>query len=142
MALWHKLRRATAEERALALEALGLLVGARLALWLLPFAPARRLFDAYARRPAAPRSAERLAWAIAAAGRRVPAPFRDCLPQALAAEVMLRRHGVPAELVIGARPGQGGGRLEAHAWVVSGGQVIVGWLDDLPSFVPLGSTPP
>ena len=141
--LWHKLRRAAPAERALAAEALGLLVAARLVLWLLPFATARRLLDAYARRSrSAPRSAERMAWAVAAAARRLPAPFRACLPQALAAEAMLRRHGAPAELVIGARPGGAGGRVEAHAWVVSGERVVVGWLDDLPTFVPLDSTRP
>jgi len=70
--LWHKLRRAAPAERALAAEALGLLVAARLVLWLLPFATARRLLDAYARRSrSAPRSAERMAWAVAAAARRL-----------------------------------------------------------------------
>jgi hypothetical protein len=143
IALWHKVRRASPRERALAAEALGVLVAARVAVWLLPFATARRWLEAYARHsPAAPRTAERVAWAVAAAARRLPAPFRDCLPLALAALTILRRHRAPAELVIGARPAPTGGRIEAHAWVVSGERVVVGWLDDLPSFVPLAASPP
>jgi hypothetical protein len=143
IALWAKLRRAAPDERALAAEALGLLVAARLVLWLLPFATARRPLDAYARHSrGAPRSAECVAWAVAAAARRLPAPFRACLPQALAAEAMLKRHGAPAQLMIGARAAGAGGRIEAHAWVVSGGQVVVGSLDDLPAFVPLAAFRP
>jgi len=143
IALWRKVRRAAPQERALALEALATLVAARLAVWLLPFATARRLLDRYARfSRAAPRTSERVAWAVAAAARRLPAPFRDCLPEALAAETMLKRHGAPAELVIGARPAPAGGRIEAHAWVLSGERVVVGWLDDLPSFVPLAGSGP
>jgi hypothetical protein len=44
--------------------------------------------------------------------------------------------------VIGARPAPAGGRIEAHAWVLSGERVVVGWLDDLPSFVPLAGSGP
>ena len=143
IALWRKLRRVAPHERALAAEALGTLVAARLGLWLLPFTTARRLLTAHARRSrAAPRDAVSVAWAVAAAARRLPAPFRDCLPQALAAETILKRHGAPAELVIGARPAVGAGRIEAHAWVLSGERVVVGWLDDLPTFVPLAPEGP
>jgi hypothetical protein len=143
IALWRKVRRASPDMRALALEALGMLVAARLAVWLLPFATARRWLETYARHSrAAPRSAECVSWAVAASARRLPTPFRDCLPLALAAETILRRHGAPAELRIGARPALAGRRIEAHAWVVSGERVVVGWLDDLPSFVPLAALRP
>jgi len=141
--LWNRLRSATPEERAVSAEALALLVAARIALWLVPFAAVRRLLDSYARLThAAPRSAERTAWAVAAAARRLPTPFRDCLPQALVAEAMLKRHGAPAELLIGVRSGGVAGRVQAHAWVVSGDRVVVGGLDDLPTYVPLASTRP
>jgi hypothetical protein len=126
------------EDVALASEALVLLIAARLAVWLLPFSRAHRLLRAWSRpRRADPPTAERLGWAVAAAARRLPSPFRACLPQALAAEALLRRHGAPAELVIGVRQTGGASAVQAHAWVLSGERVVVGWLDDLPSYVPL-----
>jgi len=129
------------EDIALAGEALALLVAARLALWVLPFGIARRLLLAWFRPGRArAQTAERLAWAAAAAARRLPSPFRSCLPQALAAEALLRRHGAPAELVIGVRQDGAGGAVRAHAWVVSGERVVVGWLDDLASYVRLAAT--
>ncbi len=124
----------------LAAEALALLVAARLGLWLLPFAVMRRLLRACVRPGrGAPHQPEQLAWAVAAAARRLPASFRDCLPQALVAESLLQRHGAPAQLVIGVRRRGGAGPVEAHAWVLSGDRVVTGWLDDLPSYVPLAS---
>lgn len=127
---------------ALAGEALALLVAARLALWLLPFALTRRLLLAELRPGRShAQSADRLAWAVAAAARRLPSPFRACLPQALAAEALLRRHRAPAELVIGVRHQGVGGRVQAHAWVLSGERVVVGWQDDLPSYVRLAAAP-
>lgn len=141
--LWRKLRAAAPEERALAVEAVTLLLVARVVLWCLPFASARRLLRSYARGTPAAAGVppERTAWAVAAAARRLPAPFRDCLPQALVAEAMLTRRGAPAELRIGIRSGGAGQRVEAHAWVVSGERVVVGWLDDLPAYVLLAPTP-
>lgn len=125
---------------ALAGEALALLAAARLAVWLLPFSRARRLLLAWSRPGRAAHAAEKLAWAVAAASRRLPAPFRACLPQALAAEALLRRHGAPARLVIGVRRTGTAGGVQAHAWVLSGERVVVGWLDDLPSYIPLAPT--
>lgn len=128
---------------ALAGEALVLLAAARLAVWLLPFSRARRLLLAWSRFGRAPHPVEHLAWAVAAAARRLPAPFRACLPQALAAEALLRRHGAPAELIIGVRRGTAALRrrsVEAHAWVLSGERVVVGWVDDLSSYVRLAPT--
>ncbi len=120
---------------ALAGEALALLVAARLALWLLPFSTTRRLLLAGFRPGrAGGETAERLAWAAGAAARRLPSPFHACLSQALAAEALLRRHGAPAQLVIGVRRPGAGGPVRAHAWVLSGERVVVGWLDDLPSY--------
>lgn len=124
----------------LAAEALALLVAARVGLWVLPFATVRRLLHAVARPGrASPRGADHLAWSLAAAARRLPSTFRDCLPLALAADAMLRRRGAPSELVIGVRRASATGRVEAHAWVVSGERVVTGWLDDLPSYLPLAS---
>jgi hypothetical protein len=43
-----------------------------------------------------------------------------CLQRSAVAAHLLRRHGVPAELVIGYRPTL----FESHAWVEVGGQII------------------
>ena len=60
-------------------------------------------------------------------------PGRD-LPQALAAEAILRRRGHPADLRLGVTRGDDG--VEAHAWVESYGRIIVGD-GDLDRFEPL-----
>jgi hypothetical protein len=147
-------RRAAGRDIALAAQALALLITVRLMLWLLPFATTRHLVLAWCRPGrGCSETAERLAWALAAAARRLPSPFRACLPQALAAEALLRRHNVPAELIIGVRrcpayPPPSSSivfhrpSFEAHAWVESGERVVVGWVDDLPSYVRLATTTP
>lgn len=55
-------------------------------------------------------------------------PWRPvCLPQALAAQLMLRRRGIPATLHLGValdlEPGQ---KLSAHAWLTAGDMPVVG----------------
>ena len=139
--LWRRLRAASPPDRALAAEALALLVTARLLLWCLPFPLARRALRRYARtaRGGSAVHADRVAWAFAAAARRLPGPFRDCLPQALAAEALLTRHGVPVELRIGVRSGHGGRAVEAHAWVSSDDHLVAGSLADLSTYTQLGS---
>jgi hypothetical protein len=75
-----------------------------------------------------------ITWAIQVAGRFVPEAA--CLPQALAAQYLFVKSGYPAELQIGvARSADG--KLEAHAWVISGGSVVIGDLCDLDRFAPL-----
>jgi hypothetical protein len=65
-----------------------------------------------------------VAWAIAAVAPRVP--WRaDCLPQALAADRWLRRHGVVPDFYLGViKPKHGA--LEAHAWLSCNGRPITG----------------
>lgn len=61
-------------------------------------------------------------------------PWRaDCLPQALATLILLRRRDMSPRLVLGAttrydsdQPASGAGRMDAHAWVELGGQAILG----------------
>ena len=82
------------------------------------------------------RSAERIAWGIRAAARYVPGA--TCLPQALAAQLMLARHGHPARLRIGVAT-FAGQRLEGHAWVEDAdGLVLAG--GDVTRYMPLEST--
>ncbi|WP_052108119.1 lasso peptide biosynthesis B2 protein [Aerolutibacter daejeonensis] len=58
--------------------------------------------------------AERLAQLAAIAGKR-GLYANTCLRQALLVHWWLRRRGLPAELVIGAQPGDA--NLDAHAWI-------------------------
>jgi hypothetical protein len=120
-------------------EALVWLTIARLALVILPFRHvAKHLGDP------APRSGSgdlattsarcgdnRLARSIEWAVRRMAGyvPFRAvCLHQAVAAKMMLRRHGVPSALHFGVAPGKPPGTtFEAHAWLDAAGARITGY---------------
>jgi hypothetical protein len=109
-------------------------------LWLLPLRAVRRLL-AWTARPVSgsPPVPERIAWAVHHAQRVIPRA--TCLPQALAAESLLAWASHPSTLRIGViKTDQG--QLEAHAWVESGGRIIVGELhDDLSRYTPLPPLP-
>lgn len=82
-----------------------------------------------ANRPAATATAnalspERIAWAVIAMSRFVP-DGSNCLIRALASARMLRRYGYDATLQIGVTKAANGG-INAHAWLESGGQVVIG----------------
>jgi hypothetical protein len=103
-------------------------VAVRLALWLMPFRHLRAVLSWYTRRfperEATDRAAvARVVWAVKAASRRVP--DATCLTQALAAQVLLRRQGWGSRLQIGVARDEREGLL-AHAWLESGGRVILG----------------
>jgi hypothetical protein len=69
-------------------------------------------------------TARAVAWAIRAAVRRMPfGP--TCLPQAIAAQGMLRRRGIAASVYLGAGL-DGVGGMEAHAWVDAAGVGVTG----------------
>ena len=80
----------------------------------------------------------RIGWAVSAVSRIVPGA--TCLAQALAAEYLLVGAGCPAVLHIGARNDEASG-FEAHAWVVSDGEIIVGDVG-VDRFTPLEPSPP
>jgi len=64
----------------------------------------------------------RVSWAVAAAARHLP--WRPvCLPQAVTAQWMLRRRGIPSTLYLGADPAR---EYDAHAWVRAGTAVVTG----------------
>jgi hypothetical protein len=69
-------------------------------------------------------STERIAWAVAAVGRRMPGT--SCLVEALVGHTLLSRAGISSELKIGVlnQPA-----FEAHAWVVVGDKVVIGASD-------------
>lgn len=63
-------------------------------------------------------------WAVEAAGRRLLSR-NPCLPKALAVLILFRRAGEDAELHVGvARETEG--PFRAHAWIESGGRVVIG----------------
>jgi Transglutaminase-like superfamily len=69
-------------------------------------------------------SSERISWAVAAVGRRIPFVSK-CLVQAVATQILLARWGHPALMRIGVTRGKNG-QLEAHAWVESPGAIVMG----------------
>jgi hypothetical protein len=125
--------------RALLAEAVGCLFAARLALNFIPFPRLARQLGTFVR-PAdarvtqagaemAPddqaRLAEDIGWAVTRAARYVP--FKAvCLPQAMAARVMLERRGVKSVMHFGAAKGTDK-PLDAHAWLDAAGVEVTGY---------------
>jgi len=128
-----------AADRTLLFQAITALVAMRAGLWMLSFARARRLADAMSR-PMRLNAAvncpspDRIAWAVATASRAVPRG-NNCLVRALATGILLKRYRYPSELKIGVmKPVDG--RFGAHAWLESGGVVVIGDFE-LDRYVPL-----
>lgn len=135
--LLRKFAQLGGSRRGLLLEALAHLLAARLALVLVPFprlagwlgrfvAPA----DAYRAQPALPDPtqaalAAEIGWAVTRAAHR--APFRAvCLPQAMAAQAMLRRRGVASVMHFGVARDPAGATV-AHAWLDAAGIEVTGY---------------
>ena len=123
------LRRDGADRRLL-LRAVFWLALARLVLAVVPF---RRLSARLAAESDFPctepdsERASRIGRAVVTAARHVP--WRaDCLPQSLAARMLLRRHGLPSTLHIGVTRGDGQ-KLSGHAWLTCGETVVTGQAD-------------
>jgi len=79
-------------------------------------------------------SANRIAWGVRASSHYVPKA--TCLPQALAAQYLLARSAYPADLQIGVAKDKNG-KLEAHAWVISENQIIIGNVRNVDQFMSL-----
>src|SRR4051812_6636769 len=120
---WRLLFHRPMREHRLLLEALLFLVWARVVVRLVPF---RRIApwigQVQKETPAAIAPAERalaveVSWAVQAAARHVPLGF-VCLPQAMAAQRMLRRRGLPSTLYLGVSPDrEKRDAIAAHAWL-------------------------
>jgi hypothetical protein len=124
-----KFLRRTPQEQALLLRSLVALAAMRISLWTLSFSRVRKIADAMSHsapnrssndRPAP----EKIAWAVATASRAVPRGG-NCLLRALATGIILKRYGYPSELKIGVMKPEGEG-FYAHAWLESGGSIIIG----------------
>lgn len=118
-----------AADRRLLVEAFALLIGLRLALRLVAVERLRRAV-APARRGAP--AAERIAWAVQVAARRLPGT--SCLASALAAQRLLARHGHVSELTIGVARNPAG--FAAHAWLAFNGEILIGG-EEQPGFTRL-----
>lgn len=100
----------------------GLVVGVtRAALWFLSADTVRRVSAKVACGTAG--SLEQLVWAVKTVSRYLP--HATCLTQALAAQALLARSGFPSQVEIGVAKDDLH-RLQAHAWVVCYGQVVLG----------------
>ena len=101
------------------------LLAASAALRLVPYATIARFTARVTGRRGdrARLSADECALALRRACRLVPRS--RCLPQALAAEYLLRREGHDPRIVFGVARGADG-RLDAHAWVQSGARTVIG----------------
>jgi hypothetical protein len=115
----RQFRRLTWPDRVLLIETLFFLAVAALITATLPF----RYIGSFAARPVRGSKPpaqvqvtilDRIRWAVPRAARRVP--WRAmCFEQGLAAQIMLRKRGIPSVLYFGAT--QEDGNLSAHVWV-------------------------
>lgn len=117
-----------------------LLAVIRLGLWLLPFSTWHRLWSRLMPaqlklQPAEPASVSQVIWAVSVSSHYMPGSVK-CLARALVTQILLYWHGYPADLHIGVAKGEGG-QLEAHAWVASQGEIVMGYLSNLSHFTPL-----
>lgn len=131
-----KFRRLSPSERHLLLEAAVLIAAIRVGLALMPLTILQRLLVCVASRlrcvSADAMPPQRIAWAVAVAGRFLPGS--TCLTRALAAQALLVRRDRQAILRIGVATGRHRA-LAAHAWLESDGEILVGAHAD--SYTPL-----
>lgn len=134
----HRFAQVGPHRRALLVEAVAWLLLARLSLIFVSFprlarrlgtfvppAEARALKTRTASPGADVRLAEEIGWAVTRAARHVP--FRAvCLPQAMAARIMLKRRGVDSVMHFGAKMGQDK-PMDAHAWLDAAGVEVTGY---------------
>jgi hypothetical protein len=115
-------------KRRMQATALGLVACSRVALLVLPLRwleilPEGIPGQAVPGRPADADAVKSAVRAVRAASRYFPGA--TCLVQALAGKLLLRLIGQPSHIEIGVcKPPDG--RLRAHAWLISGGEVVLG----------------
>ncbi len=121
----RKFVRFSPSERRLLLRAIGAVAGVRVLLWLLPLQRLRTLIERTSRasRHALAASPEEIVWAVTAAAHYIPRA--TCLTQALSALWLLQRTGGSGLLRLGVARGEDGA-IKAHAWLESGGRVMIG----------------
>lgn len=156
----HKLLRVGWREHWALVKATGLLLTARAALRLLPLRPVLEFASSPSQTAKRSLSSakgtglamdqiptdanlQRLIWGVDVVGRWL-FPKNPCLTQAIVVQHLLRRRGHPSELKIGVRM-MGTATLQAHAWVVDNGSIIIGARGHDPEYLPFPEilpTPP
>ncbi|WP_193195680.1 lasso peptide biosynthesis B2 protein [Nostoc sp. MG11] len=136
-----KLLRFKNKDRYLLINTFILLGLIKLGLWLLPFQILRQILGSISQPNTKldQTSLSKITWAVNVSTRYMPNGAK-CLARALACQVLMTRRGYSPELRIGVAKSEEG-KLEAHAWVESQGQVVIGYLTDLPRFTQLPSLP-
>jgi len=122
MSTFEKYLRLAARRKRLLHAALAWLILSRIGLALFSLPTLQRRFSEVSSLRLAGASLAELRWAVLAAARRVPGT--KCLARALALQVLMTRAGLPAKLCIGVAK-EGGGALEAHAWVLHEGVPVL-----------------
>lgn len=137
----HKFLQLSQREKVLLIYAFLVLATVTMGLWVFPWLTLQRLLLKPAnwysrfvntRRPAA----LQIAWVVKVASSFIPKA--TCLPRALATQILLIQNTYPAELKIGIARGKDG-KLGAHAWVTSEGNILIGSVPDLDHFVLLSA---
>ena len=127
-----KFFRLSAAEKRILFQAAAWLVLLRVLLAAAPFARVQRLVSrvcgagAHGVRCPGALAPSRIGYLVVVAANLIPGT--TCLPRALATQVLLGRHGHGAELHIGVNR-DSRGRFQAHAWVETGGRVVIGGPD-------------
>lgn len=128
-------------EKALAAEAAACLALARLLILFIPLRHWNDGVDVGRERVTAPPDdaaldrARRIGRIVRLTARRMPFEAL-CLPQAVAAQWMLRRRGLSGVIRLGARKPAPDQSMRLHAWLVCGDAVLTGG-DVVPAFKPL-----
>lgn len=122
-------------DKWLLLSSLLLLWFVRLSLSLIGY---NRMIRRISFQPYQPAPSEALAHRVAASIRTASAlvPHPTCLVQALAAKMLLGLRGYTSQIKVGVR--RNGDTFGAHAWLISGGKVVLGGdTETVSSFQPL-----
>jgi hypothetical protein len=125
-------------ERRLAMRSIFLVTLVRLGVWLIPFRTIQRVCAYFGRTGRSGRRSaagtREIVWAVRLASRYVPRA--TCLVQALAAQILLGRNGRDGQVHIGVALDEKQG-FRAHAWVESGGEVLIGGSEELDGYAPM-----
>jgi hypothetical protein len=123
---WRRTFGCLATDPGYLLHAFSLVLAVRLGLCVLPVRTIGRLLSRLAQRKQRglgdPSLPDRVARAVQRASRMVPGA--TCLTQALVAQVLLERRGLPTRLQIGVRDRDQA--MHAHAWLESRGKTVIG----------------
>lgn len=137
----------TSGERHLVINTFIVLLLVRLGLCLLPFQVLEQLLARISEFPKSPQFGSRrqdheptldnIVKAVNRSSWQMPGNVK-CLARALTTQVVMSRCGYAPLLRIGVTKSVQG-HLEAHAWVESHGQIVMGYLSDLSRYTPMSS---